>query len=135
MKRTYTCPYCHGILNPSTKIVLRGERGVHKGLFLFSPKPGNYDAIVPPGFELKKDDKVEFSCPICTHTLTSKRDVNLAEIAFSTSAGITGKAAFSRTYGQHSTYFITEEEVKSYGEHAVSTDLNFWGEGGGFSWE
>ena len=34
MKRTYTCPHCQGVLNPGTKIVLRGERGASRALVL-----------------------------------------------------------------------------------------------------
>jgi hypothetical protein len=96
---------------------------------LFSPQPGNYDVVLPDGFVLRRRDRVEFSCPVCGQALTSERDAAMAEIAFSTSSGLTGTVAFSRVYGHHATYFITEETVRSYGEHASTGDVNFWGEG------
>lgn len=129
MKRTYFCPHCDGSLNPNVKIIMRAEHGGQKGLFLFSPRPGNYEVIVPEGFRLKKKDVVDFSCPICGKDLTSRRDRALAEIRFASSAGAEGTVAFSRTYGVHATYFITCEHVRCYGEHANSERVNFWGVG------
>lgn len=129
MKRTYQCPHCRAILNPSTKIILRAQLDDRAGLFLFSPQPGNYDVIIPDGFQLREKDRVTFSCPVCTKDLTSHKDETLAEISFSSSSGSTGTVAFSRLFGHHSTYFITAEDVRSYGEHAVPLDMNFWGEG------
>lgn len=128
MKRTYTCPHCHGVLNPGTKIVLRGQRGKSRALILLSPQPGNYDAILPEGFSLKARDRVDFSCPLCDADLASARDGALAEIAFR-AGDLQGTVAFSRLFGQHSTYFITEESVKAYGEHASSETVNFFGAG------
>jgi len=34
-----------------------------------------------------------------------------------------------REYGHHATYFITEEKVRAYGEHARKERVNFWGVG------
>ncbi len=129
MRRSYQCPHCKAVLNPGTKIVLRAEVDGRKALLLFSPQPGNYDVIVPEGFQLRKKDKVLFSCPVCGVSLTSARDENLAQISFLSTAGASGTVAFSRVFGHHATYFITAEDVRSYGEHAESVDVNFWGEG------
>jgi hypothetical protein len=128
MKRTYTCPHCHGVLNPGTKIVLRGERAGKTALILLSPKPGNYDAVVPEGFPLKEKDKVDFFCPLCRKNLVAPREASMARLAFQLGA-FSGFVAFSRVYGKHSTYVITEESVKSYGEHATSEVVNYWGAG------
>ncbi len=129
MKRSYFCPHCDGCLNPNVKIVLRAELAGQKGLFLFSPRPGNYEVIVPEGFRLKRKDVVVFACPICSRELTSQRDKTLAEIHFASSSGAEGTVAFSRTYGVHATYFITRESVRCYGEHASAERVNFWGVG------
>ncbi len=129
MKRTYFCPRCDGCLNPNVKIILRAELAGRKCLFLFSPRPGTYEVIIPEGFRLKKKDVVVFSCPICGHDLTSHRDKALAEIHFASSSGAEGTVAFSRTYGVHATYFITSESVRCYGEHASAERVNFWGVG------
>jgi hypothetical protein len=128
MKRTYLCPFCHAGLNPGTKIILRGELGGQKGLFLFSPKPGNYEVTIPDELRLQVQDRVTFSCPICGADLTSSRNDTMAEIRF-TMPGSTGTLAFSRVYGQHETYVITEDAVKRFGEHASDQGRNYWGEG------
>jgi hypothetical protein len=129
MKRTYLCPHCSATLNPSTKIILRAEAGGGKGLFLFSPRPGNYDVVIPDGFRLRQRDRVAFSCPVCSRDLTSGRDPDLAEIRFTSTSGLVGSVAFSRVFGRHASYFITAEKVRSYGEHAGARGINFWGEG------
>ena len=129
MKRTYSCPYCQGVLNPADKIVLCAELAGKRGLVMLSPQPGNYRAVVPPGFPLKKKDRVDFVCPLCARDLSSPRDPTMAQIRFHAGTG-SGTVAFSKTYGQHSTYFISQKsgEVKRYGEDA-SDDVNFFGAG------
>ncbi len=129
MKRIYLCPHCKAVLNPSTKIVLRAQSNGRTGLFLFSPRPGNYEVVIPDGFGLRPEDSVMFSCPVCSCDLTSAHDPALAEIRFSSRGGSTGTVAFSRVFGRHASYFITAERVRSYGEHALDRSLNFWGEG------
>lgn len=128
MKRTYSCPHCEGVLNPSVKIVLRGQLKGLKGLFLFSPKPGNYDVVVPPGFDLQPGDEVAFACPICGLDLTSSKGEDWAEIHFGSGPRTGGTVVFSKVSGRHATYFITQEEVRGYGEDARD-NVNFWGAG------
>ena len=128
MKRTYECPSCSAVLNPNVKIVLRARLKKRTGLFLFSPKPGNYDVFIPQGFELVEGTRVEFACPVCGADLTSSKGKNWAEILFSTSSGARGSVIFSKVYGAHATCFITEEKVRWYGEDAREC-TNFWGAG------
>jgi hypothetical protein len=129
MKRVYTCPHCQGILNPGTKVVLRGQLGGKRALILLSPQPGNYDVTVAESFGLKPKDRVDFSCPLCDHDLGSPRQLAMAEVALRLSSGATGTVAFSKIFGQHATYFITEESVRTWGEHAQADDVNFFGAG------
>jgi hypothetical protein len=129
MKREYLCPHCNGRLSPSVKIILRAESRGQQALFLFSPRPGNYDVIIPHGFRLRKGEEVKFSCPICSHDLASSRDPDMVEIRFEAAGGCKGTVVFSREYGHHETYFVTKEEVRSYGEHAAQEGINFWGAG------
>lgn len=129
MTRSYLCPTCEGVLNPHTKIILKTEHAGRAALLLFSPQPGNYHVIVPESFRLKQGDEVRFSCPLCSGDLTSKRDPTMAEIRFASPNGSSGTVVFSRVVGHHETYFITKEEVKSYGEHAGREGINFWGAG------
>ncbi len=129
MRRTYHCPHCRGLLNPNVKIILRAEFEGTRGLMLFSPQPGNYEAIIPPSFKLRKKATVRFSCPICAKDLTSARGRTWAEIRYATDAGNDGWVVFSRVYGHQATYFITDEEVRPYGKHSAEEALNYWGEG------
>ncbi len=130
MKRVYRCPHCRAVLNPSVKIILRGQVRGHAGLLLISPQPGTYEVVIPEGFPMRKGDTIKLFCPACSADLTSRYDRNLAEISVTTGMQ-TATVAFSRIYGQHATYFITHEQVKSYGEHASPAKVNFWGEGPG----
>ena len=129
MKRNYHCPKCFGILNPNVKIIVKAECQGRKALLLFSPQPGNYDVIAPDSFPLKKNDEVRFSCPLCSRDLTSKRDKDMAEISFSSQGGHAGRVVFSRVFGHQETYFVTQEEVRSYGKHADRDGVNYWGAG------
>jgi len=129
MKREYFCPHCDGRLNPNVKIILKAEHGSRRALFLFSPQPGNYQVIVPEGFRVRRGEEVKFSCPVCSHDLTSKRDKTKAEIRFIGTGGQEGSVVFSRAHGHHETYFVTREEVKRFGEHAAPEGMNFWGTG------
>ncbi len=130
MKRTYYCPKCRAVLNPNVKIILAAYRREKRGLVLLSPQPGNYRAIVSNDLPLGDGDLVEFHCPVCSVLLTAGHDENLAGLAFRFSTGLEGKVFFSRRYGEHATYFVTNEDVRSYGEHvADSGGLNFFGAG------
>ncbi len=130
MKRTYYCPKCRAVLNPNVKIILTALRSDKHGLVLLSPQPGNYKAIIADDLPLTDGDLVEFHCPVCTTLLTAAHDENLAGLDFRFSTGLEGKVFFSRRYGEHATYFVTDEAVRSYGEHTPdSGGLNFFGAG------
>lgn len=129
MKRGYFCPECEVTLNPGTKLILRVSKGQQKGLVLFSPQPGNYNAIWSPELQLKEGDRVSFHCPVCGADLRFKADERFARIGFATPSGMTGQVLFSRTLGEHATYFVTKETVRSYGDQAGTQDsVNFFGE-------
>lgn len=128
MARIYSCPHCDGVLNPGNRIILRGQHKASRGLILMSPKPGDYDAVVPEGFQVKPKDVVEFACPLCGHDLTSARDPKFAEVAFQKGEK-KGLVAFSKVYGKHSTYFVSEKKVKSYGKDSEVEPVNFFGAG------
>ncbi|MFH1465573.1 MAG: hypothetical protein ABIO70_14395 [Pseudomonadota bacterium] len=132
MKRTYFCPKCAAVLNPNVKIVLAAVRHEHRGLVLLSPQPGNYQAIVPDDLGLRGGDLVEFHCPVCAAPLTASHDENLAGLRFRFSTGLEGKVYFSRRFGEHATFFVADDEVKTYGEHAATQQggVNFFGAGG-----
>ncbi|MCU0691234.1 MAG: hypothetical protein MUF54_07530 [Polyangiaceae bacterium] len=130
MDRKYFCPFCDAHLNPSAKIVLIAARASRRALVLLSPLPGDYDVILPRGFDLDATDEVTFVCPVCTHSLTSEKDASMAELRFAGNEE-GGSVVFSRVYGRHATYVIAEGIVRSFGEHADADGVNFWGERAG----
>jgi hypothetical protein len=131
MKRTYSCPQCRAVLNPNVKIIVAAYRRDKRGLVLLSPQPGNYQAIISGDLPLKQGDLVEFHCPVCSYLLTTSHDENLAGLDFRFSTGLEGKVYFSRRYGEHATYFVAADDVRSYGEHkADQGGVNFFGAGG-----
>ncbi|MBN1336773.1 MAG: hypothetical protein JXB39_12515, partial [Deltaproteobacteria bacterium] len=108
MKRTYSCPRCQATLNPNVKVILSAVRDGRRGLVLLSPQPGNYNAIVPEDLGIEPGDLVEFRCPVCNALLTSSENENLALLRFRFSTGLQGTVLFSRRYGEHATYFISD---------------------------
>jgi hypothetical protein len=128
MKRTYSCPHCEAVLNPDIKIILRVEKGGKKGLILFSPRPGDYHAILPSDPALETGDRVSFACPVCSKDLRSSRGEEWAEIQFHSTGRIEGTAHFSTVFGRHATCFVTQEEEHWYGEDVQET-MHFWASG------
>jgi hypothetical protein len=130
MKRIYFCPYCGATLNPSVKVILSAATPRGSGLILLSPQPGNYVAIGADELALQQGDLVEFRCPVCRAGLTSRVNAKFAEIGFRMTNGVEGRVDFSRRYGEHATFFVTHEEVRSYGEDAGTyAGFNFFGAG------
>jgi hypothetical protein len=133
MKRTYFCPHCRSTLNPNVKIALVAMLREQRCLMLFSPKPGNYSVIVGDPLDLRPGDVVCFLCPVCQGDLTSEADPSLARLGFRLGSEVDGQVLFSRRFGEKATYFVTREEMRSYGEHAqtyAGVSTNFFGAGG-----
>lgn len=131
MKRMYFCPTCKATLNPNVKIILTMARGRRRNLILLSPRPGDYSLIVPPEVSMRRGDEVEFFCPVCGVNLRSEANPHLTEIGFRLEDGTRGRVDFSRRFGEHATYFVTKERIRSYGEDAAAYGAaNFFGAGG-----
>ncbi len=131
MKRTYFCLKCGATLNPNVKLILTMAKGRRRNLILLSPQPGNYSVILPGDVSLRQGEEVEFFCPACGGNLRSEASAHLAEIGFRLEDGSKGRVNFSRKFGEHATYFVTREQVRSYGENAaIYGDANFFGAGG-----
>jgi hypothetical protein len=131
MKRFYHCPHCGTRLNPNVKIIVRAEIGDRQGLLLLSPQPGNYQIIASESLRPVEGEVADLFCPVCQADLVSEVDDHLAELAYKTDQGGAGRVVFSRVYGEHATYVLNEEQVRSYGENAGAYSAsNFFGEGG-----
>jgi hypothetical protein len=129
MKRTYYCPKCQATLNPSVKIILTATHEGKSGIVLLSPQPGNYRAIIPEELKLGRGDLVEFRCPVCNADLTSDADPRMAHLRFRFSTGTSGYVEFARRFGEHATYFVTEQSIRSFGPDAEEQGFNFFGAG------
>ena len=130
MNHLYFCPRCNATLNPNNKIIIAAANGQRHGLILFSPQPGDYEAIVADDLGLRDGDLVEMRCPVCSAVLTSEIDARMATITFKNhDTGAEGMVNFSRRFGEHATYFVTNEEIESYGDDAAAyAKMNFFGE-------
>lgn len=130
MTRKYYCPSCRAHLNPNRKIVLSVRQGEQHGLALLSPEPGNYEIIVSEDLDLEQGALLEIRCPVCAESLQSKASEFLACIEYENPGVATGCVDFSRRYGEHATYVITEHDVQPYGENAeLYSGVNFFGAG------
>ena len=99
------------------------------GPFVLPTDLGDYAVVVPPELGLELNQAVDFTCPVCSASLTSRRNDGMAELVCKASDGSRGVVAFARAYGRHATYHVGKEAVRAYGEHAVATDINYWGAG------
>ncbi len=128
-KTGFYCPHCQATLNPNIKIILSARKGDAKGIVLLSPRPGEYAAIAAPELGLETGDRVDFHCPLCGASLTSRLDDNLAELGYRGPDGEQGRIDFSRIYGEHATYIVLHGEVRTFGAHASAYQkINFFGE-------
>lgn len=122
MRWTYACPHCHAMLNPDETVVLIGECGPHRVLMGFHPEPGNYQAFLPPGLVLQEGSMWEFSCPVCSRSLSTASAPELCALDMSTQ-GVCHRLYFSRTAGEHATFVITAEGIQSHGSDAERHSL------------
>ena len=126
----YHCPACSGLLNPGTKVIFVVEQGANRGLMLLNPKLGDYAAVLSESFPLEVGAACGFHCPICHADLTSPHDPNLVEIHVRAADGSTGRVSFSRIFGEHATFLVTQAGVRRFGEHAARYEtVNFFGAG------
>jgi hypothetical protein len=130
MKKIFACPHCHAVLNPSVKILLVVGHKRRKGMILLSPQPGNYKYICDESFEenLQVGDKLKFSCPVCSKSMTSSRNKNFVAMVMTTPGQEPQRVEFSRLYGKNATFVYDSDGVKAYGDDVDdSGSTNFFG--------
>lgn len=130
MKRTFACPHCKAVLNPSVKILLAVKYKSKRGMILLSPQPGNFkyicdssvSAIIKPGASLT------FFCPVCATDLTSPANKKFVELTLVDPNQKLRKVEFSRILGTHATFVIDGDDITPYGEDVEdSGGTNFFG--------
>jgi len=129
MSRNYSCPHCHKVLNPGTKVVLVIDHQDERELILLSPDLGDYTVVYPLSFEPELGTRYTMRCPVCQTDLTSSHNENLVELEAETTDGRSEKVGFSRIYGERATFVGSGPgHVTLYGDHATRYDTpNFFG--------
>jgi len=117
MRWTYSCPHCHGVLNPDESIILLADLGDRQILAGLHPQPGNYEVYLPADVEVESGSRWAFSCPVCRQALTTEISEDLCALDMHT-GGDAHRIYFSRVAGEQATFTITAEGLlKDYGVH------------------
>ena len=117
MRWTYSCPHCHGVLNPDESIILLADLGDRQILAGLHPQPGTYEVYLPADVEVESGSRWAFSCPVCRQALTTEISEDLCALDMH-SGGDAHRIYFSRVAGEQATFTITAEGLlKDYGVH------------------
>lgn len=130
MKKSYACPHCKSVLNPSVKVLLAVRYNRKQGMILLSPQPGNFKYICDPTIAavMKPGASVNFHCPVCSVDLVSPSNKKFVELDLVNPGGRNLKVEFSRILGTHATFIIDGEEITGYGEDQEDKGpTNFFG--------
>jgi hypothetical protein len=118
MSWTYSCPKCHGVVNPDETVILIGVCPEYRFMIGFHPQPGNYTVYLPPGVDLVQGRRYEFVCPLCRANLGSPQHANLSmlEVWQGDHKRI---LLFSNIAGERATYIVKDESLEeNHGDHA-----------------
>ena len=123
MALSYYCPKCEALLNPNVRVILIARYRDLQGIVLMSSKLGDYQVICDKGFchGVAKGDKVDFICPVCHASLTSKAHDNFTELKVVNDENVgheTCLVRFSRVSQEHATFLYDGGSVKEFGEEA-----------------
>lgn len=115
----FVCPECDGNLKVGDHVIFRVKtKKKQSGLLLLSPQIGNYISIKHPSFKYNDNDYLEFYCPLCCCSITSKIDKNLAHVILLDKDGKRSDVYFSQIAGEHSTFATDGDSVHFEGEDA-----------------
>lgn len=115
----FLCPKCDGNLMAGDHVIFKVKnQKKQSGLLLLSPQIGNYTCIKHPSFEYNVNDLLEFYCPLCSSSITSDIDKNLAHVILIDENGKRNDVYFSQIAGEHSTFATDGDSVHIEGEDA-----------------
>ena len=119
MDNHFLCPHCNGHLKVGDRIIFR-VRNENKeyGLLLLHPEIGNYSSLKHPDFAYSEGETLDFYCPLCSHSLSTDIDENLAYVFMIDEKGRESDIYFSRIAGEESTYKVSDNVVTATGEHS-----------------
>jgi len=128
MSWSYSCPHCSAGLNPDETIVLVGERGDQRILVGLHPEPGNYQAYLPPGFDVEPGSTWTFYCPVCRQTLVSTQSDRFCAVD-GPYRGPKHRVYFSRVAGEQATFVVAAEGThERHGRDVKKHTLDLLGE-------
>lgn len=115
----FMCPKCNEYLRVGENLIFKVKNSRNQScLLLLSPQVGNYASHKHPSFEVKTGESLEFYCPLCSASLISDIDKNLAWVLLSDESGVVHNVYFSRIVGEHSTFETNGDALKIHGEDA-----------------
>jgi len=130
MTRSYFCPQCQGLLNPGSLVVFVINSLDRRELILLSPEPGDYAMVYRDSVVLEPGTVYTLCCPMCHADLVSPGDDRFLEITSRSEDGSETSVRFSRIFGEHATYLLSQAGVERFGEHAESLEpVNYFGAG------
>jgi hypothetical protein len=114
----YNCPKCSRALNMRGGIVLVGELGERRTVFIFDPEPGKYEIDIADDLEVKPGTKWEFSCPLCNENLTTEFNSRLAQLQMVEGDDVR-LVVFSKVASEHATFVLGGKQMESHGVDAI----------------
>lgn len=119
MHWTYSCPHCHGSLNPEQSVILVAEHAGKKVLVGLHPEPGVYSMHASQEIDIRVGSRWELRCPLCQADLRSDLNEDLAHLEM-LCGGEPHQVYFSRVAGEQATFVLTAEGLMH--DHGIHTD-------------
>lgn len=119
MRWTYRCPHCAAMLNPDETVVLVAEREGVRLLVGLHPQPGNYQVHLPPGVEVPRGSRWQFSCPVCHGDLAAEAADGLCGLDVEDETG-DRRLYFSPVAGEQATFVVSAEGLAE--RHGMDLD-------------
>jgi hypothetical protein len=111
----FKCPKCSHTVSTRAGIILVGQQGKERSLFVFDTRLGSYDHEVADPIDVPPGTIWDFFCPVCNVDLTSKHSKRLAGLEM-TVGDTTRRVMFSKVSSEHATFVLGGEELEQHGE-------------------
>lgn len=95
-------------------VVLLGERGTSRGLFVFDPRPGAYVYSADSGLDIEPGEIWDFLCPVCRADITTHFNRRLAHVLMEED-GSEFIVVFSKVASEHATFVLAREKLETFG--------------------
>lgn len=127
MNNKFYCPKCKSQISFDDNVVfsIRNNKG-EKSLLVLSGELGDFSVKNKPEFLLNLEDMLEFYCPVCHESVSSRKSKEMASIIMKDLEDIECEVFFAKTLGKHSTYVIYDDRVDTYGEN-IEEFMNYFG--------